>query len=225
MTSSSVKKLFRRCLLIVTLGVATGCTSLKQMPSSPVAVQERSFNTVTTPAIPDEIEVLSQTFPELVPSISKVPDKDFVLENPDTDSRVINYISERFKISQKLSKEIVELATEYAHTTFPKRNDILALIAVESTYDVNARSRGCLGLMQIEKKSHLKLIKGRSLKNPRVNIEVGSTVLNQYHVILKGNERGTVLSFNAGIGNFLKGRYKSEYHAKYQKERKLFSSL
>lgn len=224
MTSSSVKKLFRRCLLIVTLSVAAGCTNLKQMPSSPVVVQERSFSNTTTQAVPQAVPEISET-PVIIPLVSKVPDKDFVLESTDKDSSVINYISERFKISLKLAEEIVKLATEYSHATFPKRNDILALIAVESSYNIMARSRGCHGLMQVEKSSHRKLIKGRNLNNPRVNIEVGSMVLHDNYETLKGNKRGSILSFNSGVGNFLKGRYKSEYYEKYKKELKLLASL
>jgi hypothetical protein len=204
--------------------MAAGCTNLKQMPSSPVVVQERSLKPITTQAVyalpPAALEV-----PAIIPSISKVPDKDFVLESTDKDYPVIQYISERFKISPQLATEIVKLATEFSHATFPKRNDILALIAVESSYNVNARSRGCHGLMQVEKASHRKLIKGRNLHNPRVNIEVGSTVLHEIYEILHGNKRGSILSFNAGVGNFLKGRYESAYYTKYKKELKLLSGF
>lgn len=220
MISVPVKKLFRRCLLIALISVATGCASVKQMPSSPVEVQERSLS-ITTTAVPETLPLESSIVTQ---PVFEVPDKDLVLETPAQNSALVKYVSTRFKVSEKAAKDIIELASKYAYDTFPKRNDILALIAVESSFNPMAKSKGCLGLLQIEKASHKKLINGRNLHNPEVNIEVGSKVLNMYYGLTGSNKRGAVLSFNSGIGNYLKHRYKSEYYSKYSSQLNLISN-
>lgn len=58
---------------------------------------------------------------------------------------------------------------------------IMAVIKVESSCRANARSRaGAVGLMQVMPKVHRRLIRGRPLARPEVNIEVGTAVLKQY---------------------------------------------
>ncbi len=225
MINISIKKLFRRCLLIAVIGVATGCASTKQMPSSPVEVQERSFVTSTTltPVVP-KVEVVLEALPPSAP-VLKVINEDLVLETPAQNGNLVKYVSKRFKLSETAAQDIINTADKYASDSFPKRNDILAIIAVESGYNTRAQHRGCFGLMQIQKVSHSKSLRGRSLYNPAVNIEIGTGVLTAYYDLLKGNKRGAILSFNAGIGNFLKGRYVTKYHQKYLAELKLISQL
>ena len=227
MVSISIKKLFRRCLLIAMIGVATGCASVKQMPSSTVEIQEHSLEALKR----TERIVLSRTrgsaanYPPLIYTALKVPDENFVLEISVTDGKLSDYIATRFKLSPKDARQMVKLANEYAHETFPKRNDILAIIAVESSYNTKASFRGCYGLMQINKKIHSKLLRKRSLFDPAVNIEIGSIILNEYFELFKRNNKAAVLSYNAGIGNYAKRRYKLEYYTKYKAELNLISKL
>ncbi len=225
MINSTIKKLFRRCLLIAVIGVAAGCASTKQMPSSPVEVQERSFNATTlTPESP-LAEVVPEVLSSPVSPVLEVPNQDLALETPAQYGNLVSYVSKRFKLSETAAQEIIALADKYATDSFPKRNDILAIIAVESSYNTRAKNRGCYGLMQIQKASHLKALKGRSLHNPAVNIEVGAGVLTAYYDLLKENKRGAILSFNAGIGSYLKGRYETKYYLKYLKEKDLISQM
>jgi hypothetical protein len=220
MINLSIKKLFRRCLLIAVIGLATGCASVKQMPSSLVVIQERSLGVKEI-----VVEVKASPIPPVVTPALEVQTKDLVLETPATNSKLVEYISERFKVSEKIAADIVKFATQHAHENFPKRNDILAIIAVESHYNARALHRGCYGLMQIERKSHMKKLDGRSLFNPNVNIEIGSDVLFQYFELLKGNKKAAILSFNSGIGNFLKKRYRMEYYRKYSVELQRISDM
>lgn len=217
MTRLSVKKLFRRCLLIALISVATGCTSVKQMPSSTFNEVERSLVTEL------KVEELKHS-PIVVPAI-EVPKEDLVLETSVKEEKLVDYISTKFKVSKKIALNVVNLANKHAHETFPKRDDILAIIAVESQYDIFALAQGCYGLMQIQRKSHKKSLKGRSLHNPDVNVELGSQILNQYFVLLKDNKKAAVLSFNAGIGNYKNKRFRLEYYEKYSAELRAISKL
>ncbi len=225
MTNLSVKKLFRRCLLIAFISVAAGCANVKQMPSSSVSIEERSFK--ESNEVKRKLEFLDIKIQEqpVLSTVVKIPDTDLVLETPVDTITLTNYISSKFKVSLDTAIKIVQLATKHAYETFPKRDDILAIISVESRFNINAFSQGCYGLMQVQKKSHTKPLAGRSLRNPDVNIELGSKILNEYSVLLKGNKKAAVLAFNSGIGNYNKRRYKLEYYTKYNAELKLISSL
>jgi hypothetical protein len=220
MTRVSVKKLARRCLLIVLLGLAAGCTSIKQMPSSPIPIEDRS--NVTSTAIAQQA-VASPVIIAVVKNEAEVSDKDLTLETPQKDVELIENIVSRFKLSVPVAVNIISLATENAYEDFPKKNDILAIIAVESSYNAKSLLRGCYGLMQIEKKSHKEKLAGRSLYNPAVNIELGSKILNQYYVLLGKNKRAAILAYNSGIGNYLKHRFKSIYYEKYRKQLEMLS--
>lgn len=215
MTSSSVKKLFRRCLLIALISVATGCTSVKQMPSYTTSVVERSL------AVESKVEEVKHS-PIMSPSI-EIP--EVVLESSAKEEKLVSYISTKFKVSSKTAQDVVALANKYAQDTFPKRYDILAIIAVESQFNIYALSQGCYGLMQIQRKSHLKPLKGRSLHNPEVNVELGSQILNQYFLLLNSSKKAAILSFNVGIGNYKNKRFRSVYYEKYITELKTISNL
>lgn len=217
MTRSPVKKLFRRCLLIALISVATGCTSVKQMPSYTSIEVERSL------VVESKVEETNHS-PILIPAI-EVLQEDLVLETSVKEDKLAEYISSKFKVPRKRALDIIALANKYAHETFPKRDDILAIIAVESQYDIFALSHGCYGLMQIQRKSHKTLLKGRSLHNPEVNVELGSDILNQYFILLNSNKKAAVLSFNAGIGNYKNKRYRLVYYEKYATELNSISKL
>lgn len=49
------------------------------------------------------------------------------------------------------------------------------------------------------------------------NIRRSVELLKEYFVILKGNRKHTILAYNAGIGNFKKGRFDSKYWERYQR--------
>lgn len=91
--------------------------------------------------------------------------------------------------------------------------DILAIIWVESGFNVKAFNNGSIGLMQVEAKSHPEKIKGRDLTDIRVNMEVGVKVVEEYFKRVR-DLKGTLLAYNAGIGNYLRGNYNTDYYEK-----------
>jgi soluble lytic murein transglycosylase-like protein len=77
-------------------------------------------------------------------------------------------------------------------------NLILKVIKVESRFNPKARgSSGSIGLMQIIPKYHKRRIKGRSLINPQVNIDVGTSFLAEKLEDCGGNARCALMKYNA----------------------------
>lgn len=214
MTISLVKKLSRRCLLVVLTVLATGCASVKQMPSASAVAEESSNAVLAVPAAHQVVQEDSVLFTENLPS-----------EKPADTNNLVSYISNSWNVSLAFAKEIVDIADKNAFEDFPKRNDILAIIAVESGFRPKASLRGSYGLMQIEKKSHIRKLAGRSIFSPSVNIEIGAQILNEYFKLLGKNIKATLLSYNAGIGNYKRGRFKYEYYLKYKKQLALLPKL
>jgi hypothetical protein len=222
MTESLVKKLFRRCATLASVIVVTGCANLSHQGVTNVVIQDKSYRSsqavvvpVVTPAFKSESEL---------PQPIEVLDKNFALEIPrQEDLALVSNITTRFKLPVPVIADIVSLAAKYAFEDFPKKHDILAIIAVESSYKAKALLQGCYGLMQVQKKSHLNKIQGRSLYLATVNIEIGASILRQYYLLLNKDKRAAILAYNAGIGNYLKKRYKMQYYTKYRNQLALLS--
>lgn len=132
-----------------------------------------------------------------------------------SDSDLADNIAQRWKSSPQLIQEIVGYVREFAYSDFPRPEHLLAVIAVESSFNPKAHNRGNVGLMQINIAANGKKLRSRSM---RENIRVGAELLREYYLMLRKDQRATLLSYNAGIGNYLKGRYRSMYWSRYQRE-------
>lgn len=134
-------------------------------------------------------------------------------------------LASKFNKPVAVIKDIIVLATTYAYSDFPKREDILAIIAVESGFNAKAYYKGSYGLMQLEYSSHRKDFKGTSVYNIERNIAAGAGVLHQYYSLLNNNSRSSVLAYNAGIGRFKHGKYKATYYHKYDDQKTYITSV
>jgi hypothetical protein len=187
---------------------------------SACGLQQVKFdNQINTPALSTQpLFVLSapqqDTFSLTEFAIASEPEQ--VAKDHKTE-RLIKFVASRFKKPEEFARRIVTVANKYARPDFPRAEDILAIIAVESTFNTNARYRGSWGLMQIEAKSHRKQYVGESLTNVETNIRVGSEVLSQYYEITK-SKQGAIVAYNVGIGNFLSGHKNRPYLKKVNKE-------
>ena len=84
---------------------------------------------------------------------------------------------------------------------------LLAIIRSESTFNSNARSsEGARGLMQVLPRWHRDKIRGRNINDVKVNIEVGTTIIND--CLNKYND-----NVNRALGCYL-GDRSAEYVAK-----------
>jgi hypothetical protein len=121
-------------------------------------------------------------------------------------------ISNRFKDVpyvriQAIVHEAMSLAMNHEVLTV---EDILAVIWVESGFNIRAYNNGSVGLMQVEVKSHLDKIAGRDPYDIKTNMELGVDIFNEYFNELH-SARSTWLAYNAGIANFHKGNFDTKY--------------
>lgn len=83
------------------------------------------------------------------------------------------------QVNDTVANTIVRQVYAYATSAGIKPSLLLAMMKVESTFNTKARSKHqALGLMQVMPKWHKDKLKGRSLYNPEVAIEVGTKVLS-----------------------------------------------
>lgn len=143
----------------------------------------------------------------------------------DHKVRLVHALAERFKKPEALIQRVVKAANAAAYKGYPSRNDILAVIAVESGFDPKAVKSGSLGLMQVLSSAHRKALRGINPYNIEHNVSVGASILRDYYESLRHNKRSSILAYNVGIGSFLKKQYKIEYYRKYLRELAFINSI
>lgn len=106
---------------------------------------------------------------------------------------LVAYLAKTYGKSVDEMWNIVYYASLHADETFPTATDILAIIAVESSFNTNAvHAKGpSVGLMQVNAGVH----GDKGLKDPSVNISEGSGILKKYW---SGSRRQTYVAYNAG---------------------------
>lgn len=122
--------------------------------------------------------------------------------------KVSKYLSTKYKKDVKDIKEVVKAAYKYGNTKhFPTHTDILAIIAIESSFNKYAiSSANAKGLMQIlYKKSSFEL---------EDNISDGVWLLKDYKTRL--SVEGTIQAYNVGIGNYRAGMRNVDYLNKFK---------
>jgi hypothetical protein len=175
------------------------------------------------PVAPEAQPLVVQAVAEVAKPDTEVIN-DFALESiPTLD--LASKMSEEFKVPVKLSERIIKIADRNAYSDFPSRNDILAIVVIESKLNPKAVSGGSKGLMQIHKSSHMNKLKGRSLFDIEANIEIGVQILREYFLELGGNKKAAILAYNAGLGNYLRKRFKTEYYKRYLASYRTISNM
>lgn len=130
------------------------------------------------------------------------------------DEALINKIVSVAKISKEDATRIVDQAEKLSYKDFPKKSDILSVIAVESMFKNNVSDGlGSCGLMQVNAKAN-NLDSDVVCLFPMTNMIHGVRILRENYERL-GDIRKALLTYNSGIGNFLKGNYNEDYHRKF----------
>ena len=142
----------------------------------------------------------------------------FTITNPvNKYGAVEQYIIRKWNTDPNLAKQVVLEAKKHCKDTFPKKEDILAIIAVESGFKTAAVSTAkAKGLMQVLYKPTTFDIKQ--------NIADGTFLLKDYYKQLN-NVNATIQSYNVGINAYKKGSRNLEYLSKYYEEKENFKSL
>lgn len=142
----------------------------------------------------------------------------FSLKNPiNKYAPVEAYIINRWKTEPLLAKQVVLEAKKHSEPIFPKKEDILAIIAIESAFKTQAVSTASAkGLMQILYKP--------STFDITQNIADGTFLLRDYYKKLN-NINATIQAYNVGISAYKKGSRNLDYLSKYYEERETFKVL
>jgi hypothetical protein len=116
-------------------------------------------------------------------------------------------VLDKYKIAKSKAKEIVKLAIKHEKPVFPKAEDLLAIIGIESSFNPNAKSNlkhdKAIGLTQIRPK--IWGIHAADLKdNLDKQVSLSSDILYKYHHKL-GSEDKAIHAYNVGLTNVRHG--------------------
>lgn len=142
-----------------------------------------------------------------------------------TNEALIAKISNRYThVSPELVAEVVEYTHKYAKSDFPKQEDLLAVIAVESSFNPNATSNlkhdPAIGLTQIRPKAWSHKYKHSELASIENQIKYGAEILAHNYKRV-GDKELALHAYNLGLTSVLRGKRSKTYVVKYHRE--LFS--
>lgn len=112
-------------------------------------------------------------------------EEDAFLVNPQELQLLVDWISKRYPVNSEATELFVSAAYLAAHEIGLDPHLILAVMAIESSFNPEAESPvGAQGLMQVMTKVHSKRFEPhggvQSAKDPITNIRVGSAILKEY---------------------------------------------
>ena len=143
-------------------------------------------------------------------SVTELQAPGFLYQKTVTEIKVeklTTNISTKYKVPEDYTKEIVEHAYQLGSSKgFPTALDILAIIAIESSFNKYAVSKSnAIGLMQIKYVP--------SSFEVRQNLIDGVRLLRIYNQSLQVD--AAIQAYNLGIGNYKKGMRNSNYLMKF----------
>jgi len=136
-------------------------------------------------------------------------------------------ITQRYsKTDPNLAHQVATAATKYQHRDFPKAEDIVAVVAIESIFNPHARSNlkhdPAKGLMQVRHGVWKHKIQGEDMTKVSNQIKHGADILAHYYDVLQ-DKNEAIMAYNVGLTAVLKGRENRKYLAKYYRELKAFT--
>jgi soluble lytic murein transglycosylase-like protein len=141
-------------------------------------------------------------------------------------NRYASIVSSHYDISAVFAKEVISHANKYSKKTFPRVEDILAVIGIESRWDPGAVSSlkydPAVGLTQIRPITWAKLIQDPAeLLDVENQVKYAAEILH-YNFKLTKSPDDAIIAYNVGYGNWLNGKYDLAYFAKFATERDKF---
>jgi soluble lytic murein transglycosylase-like protein len=133
-------------------------------------------------------------------------------------------IVKKYGIDSNLADEIVQLAKKHERKGFPKAEDLLAIIGIESSFNPNAvsglRTDPAVGLTQI--RPNVWGLDANSLRGDiDQQIKTSADILSKYRKKLKNTE-DAIHAYNVGITAFQRGDYNPSYVEKFKDERRQY---
>lgn len=144
-----------------------------------------------------------------------------ITQDQDSSKKMVDFIKTKYKVPEEKASQFVELAKKHEKDTFPKASDLIAVMAVESSFRPEAKSKlkhdPALGLMQVRPKVHG--MHKDDLATPDQQIEHGANILHQYFQKL-GSQEHAIHAYNVGITNLRRGtKLNPAYVEKVKKEK------
>ncbi len=129
---------------------------------------------------------------------------------------IVLKIAKEYKVPLPKLQKLFEVIEDCTDSTFPCETDVLAIIAIESSFQESAVSNvNAKGYMQIlYTKTH----------SVEENIKAGVWLLKDYHKRL-GSPEAAVQAYNVGLGNYRKGMRNKKYYDKYIREKTRFEQV
>lgn len=137
-------------------------------------------------------------------------------------------IAKRYRVDTEFAQQVVQLAHKYQKPTFPKAEDILALVGIESSFNPTAvsglKTDPAVGLTQVRPQMW-NLDREELANDIEQQIAVGANILHQYYKRLK-SPKAAIAAYNVGPTGYRKGHPRAQaYLAKFANEIKHYTGF
>lgn len=172
---------------------------LLMLPSAPPLTWQASQPQIVLPSPPPPPLVVTKDVIVVDPLVAKKTHEALAIAN-------------EYNVDIVLARQVVDLAYKYGQDTFPKPEDILAVIAVESSFNPHAcsqlKSDPACGLMQV--RPVVWGLRRKNLSTPNEQILHGVRILSQYYDDLHSKSKA-LEAYNVGMTAYKQGQRNSAY--------------
>ena len=178
---------------------------------APIRSASRTDNSIIAEAQANEAspQAVKEAAENPVANIEPMTEEDasFSLADVRQQKRLSQWIASNYRISNSNSDLYVSTAYKTAFELGLDPHLILAIMAIESRYDPNARGAGsATGLMQVVTRVHSKRFAPyggvHRAANPVVNIKIGATILKELIKQKGGSVERAVKAYAGGNGGY-----------------------
>lgn len=161
------------------------------------------------------------------PQPSSQPPKKIDALKASFDRTASNILAHYKYASPSLVRQVVEYAHTYARPDFPRQADILALVAIESSFRPNAKSNlahdPAIGLTQIRPEKWKHKYDPRDLKDIRNQIKFCAEILEHNYKRLDRRPDMALHAYNVGMTAVLRGQKNPKYVWKFHKAKEVMT--
>jgi hypothetical protein len=160
--------------------------------------------------------------------VAKQSFKSFSADHEARAKELASVVTDKYSVGSDLALKVAKLAIKYEKPGFPRAEDILAVVGIESSFKPKAASQltsdPAVGLMQV-RPGVWDLDKKQLQGSMDMQIKVGSDILHKYYQKVKSKD-GALLAYNVGITNYMKKKgLNPRYVPKFKNEREMYEGL
>lgn len=130
---------------------------------------------------------------------------EYFVQSMNEQDKAVEWIdlSTKGKLGPAMTREIVSTTYAQAISYNVDPRLVIAVMRQESNFQANAKSfAGAKGLMQVIPKYHKDKLKGRDPFKPKVSIEVGTAILQEYIKNAKGSLPKALRNYSGGARQY-----------------------